>query len=341
MANKFVAVSKNLQSHKCLKDQYWTEDLTESVNKEPTFPKMPKPRGPGLSTEYKVLQRIAQRLRPIVRGSLVRGINEFKEKIDLNDLIDAVSKADAGAALEVVPWDDFQGAVKGIDKAILDGVSESAEQSKFLMRNAVKSLVPSLAPEVSFNPQNPRLLRWIENHIAELVTNVRENTKKAIQQIIIKSMNEGMPPRESAKLIKKIVGLNDRQVGAVLNRRDALIKKGLKGAKLEDAIEKYTQKQLKYRSELIARTEAMTANNHGMMEVMDQNADKGLFDRNKAKKVWIVTPYDRVCPICKPMHKKKVDMDAEFRLRNGKTVNTPPAHPNCNCAWAIDLEGAI
>lgn len=342
MPQRFIIKHKVSCETECrCNDHYWTDSVLDPVNKDPSFPKVPKPVGRGLPNEYKALQRIAQRLRPIIRGSLVSGINSFSKNIDLNDLADAISKADVAQALDVVPWDDFRGAIKGIDKAVLDGVSESAEQSKFLFRKSIQSLIPSLVPDVVFDAANPRIQNWIENHIGELVQNIRTSTQNGIQQIITTAINQGIPPRDSAKLIKKIVGLNDRQVTAVLNRRKKLMESGFKGDKLEEKIEAYTQKQLKYRSEMIARTETMTANNQGQMEVMQQNADAGLFDRSKAKKKWIVTPYDRVCKICAPMHGKKVGLDEEFKLRDGKTVSVPPAHPNCNCSWSIDLGGAI
>jgi len=336
---RFVAKSTHEEGCSC--GDFWHEDTREAINKDPTFPKIPRTRGKPQSPEYQALQRIAQRLRPIIRASLVRGINAFKKNIDLNDLAAAISKADVAEALNVVPWDDFRGAIKGIDKVVLDGVSESAEKSKFLFRKSIQRLIPTLKPDVTFDAENPAIKNWMENHIGELVTNIKDSTQKGIQQIVMRSINEGLPPRESAKMIRQIVGLNDRQVTAVINRREKLMASGMRGRRLEDAVERYTQKQLKYRSELIARTESMTANNRGLMEVVNQNADAGLFDRSKAKKKWIVTPYDRVCKICKPMQGKTVPVDGEFTLRNGESVPHPPAHPNCNCSWSIELEGAI
>jgi hypothetical protein len=122
-----------------------------------------------------------------------------------------------------------------------------------------------------------------------------------------------------------------------MNRRKKLMKSGFKGRKLEQMIEDYTQKQLKYRSETIARTEAMTVNNRGLMEVMEQNSDEGLFNRQQAKKKWIVTPWDRVCKVCRPMQGKTVPLDQNFQLRDGNSVPHPPAHPNCVCSWSIEF----
>jgi len=321
---------------------FWLDDL-ESVNKEPKFPKVPRTRGRPISPEFQALHNIARRIRPLVRGSLVRGIRDFQKNIDLNDLADAISRNNAQDAFDVVPWEDFRGAIKGVDMAILEGVSDSAAKSKFLFRQSIKKLIPTLRPDVVFNADNPAIRSWIDSHIGELVQNVQSDTQKGIQRIIADSMNAGLPPRTTAKSIKEIIGLNDRQVQAVINRRAALVGQGVKGARLEDIMSQFTLKQLKYRSETIARTEAMTANNRGLLEVANQNADKGLYDRKLAQKEWIVTPYDRVCRICRPMAGAKVGIDEDFYVAKlGINIAHPPAHPNCNCGWAVVLlEGAV
>lgn len=331
---KFVAHN---HEHNCDgSDSFWNEDTLEPVNKDPTFPKMPKTRGKPSSPEYRALHNIARRLRPLVRASLVRGINAFKGHIDLNDLAEALSEGNVAAALDSVPWEDFPEAIKGLEKVTLEGVADSAEASKHLFRNAIDKVV-GVKPDITFDANNPGVRAWVQGHLGELIQNIRTGTQRSIQNVMMDAMNRGLPPRESAKLISQMVGLNDRQAKAVMNRRMALKKKGISGPKLDQLLEDYTQKQLKYRGELIARTEAMTANNRGMLEVMEQNANKGLFDRSKAKKKWIVTPYDRLCPVCRPMKNKMVGMDENFRLRNGKSIPHPPAHPNCNCSWSIEL----
>ena len=331
---KFVA--HDVYRPECSHDNgFWNEPILEPVNKDPTFPKVPRARGPKTTPEYRALHNIARRIRPVLRASLVKGLNDFRKNINLHDLAEAISNADAAQAMDVVPWGDFEGAVKGLDKAMLDGVTESAEKSKFLFKKSIESLIPSLSPTIVFDANNIAISRWIDSHLGELIQNIKGNTQKSIQNVIRDGLNQGIPARDSAKLISQMVGLNDRQAQAVINRRLALQKQGIKGPKLDRLIEAYSQKQLKHRAEMIARTESMTANNRGQLEVVNQNADAGLFDRDAAMKEWIVTPYDRICPICKPMAGKKVKLDDNFSLRNGESVPHPPAHPGCNCGWAL------
>ena len=317
-------------------NSFWLEDGSEEINKEIKFPEVPKLRGARTSPEYRALHNIARKVRPLFKAELVGGINLFKKNINLHDLVEALEEADPAKAMDAVPWEDFGGAIEGIGQVTFDGLSESAEKSKTLFRKSIKKLV-GVESEVVFDADNPDVKDYIDNNLGELITKIKQNTQTAIQAVISDGLNRGVPPRESAKQIKQMIGLNDRQVVASMNHRKKLEKQDIKGRKLDLAMEKFTQKQLKYRSELIARTEAMNANNRGMMEVINQNADAGLFDRSSARKKWIVTPYDRVCKICRPMANKEVGIDEEFKLRDGRSVMTPPAHPNCNCSFSLEL----
>lgn len=335
---KFVAVWD--QQDSCSHNNgFWTEgDGLEPVQKDPKFPKVPRTRGKPTSPEFQALHNIARRIRPLIRGSMTKGIRTFQKNINLHDLAEAISTADPALALATVPWEKFDESIKGLDKAILTGVSESAEKSKFLYKRAIKQLV-GVSPDIRFDATNEQISKWIANHTGELIENVKISTQQAIQGMISTAINDGVPPRVAAKNIKQVIGLNTRQARAVENRRRILIQQGMKGTRLESVMQAFVDKQLTHRSETIARTEAMFVNNRGLTEVISQNISDGFVDRKKAQKKWIVTPYDRVCKICKPMQGAVVGVDQDFYLAvSGQSIPHPPAHLNCNCSWALIFE---
>jgi SPP1 gp7 family putative phage head morphogenesis protein len=88
------------------------------------------------------------------------------------------------------------------------------------------------------------------------------------------------------------------------------------------------------RAETIARTETMRASNQGQQELWAQAEDAGLLT-GKEEQEWIVTPDDRLCPICEPMDGVTAPMGGSFRLNTGEVVDGPPAHPNCRCTIAL------
>jgi SPP1 gp7 family putative phage head morphogenesis protein len=89
------------------------------------------------------------------------------------------------------------------------------------------------------------------------------------------------------------------------------------------------------RAETIARTEVQRASNQGQIEAWDQATDEGLLTGTETKE-WIVTPDDRLCPICEPLDGQNVPMDGTFDA-DGAQVDGPPAHPNCRCTLGISL----
>lgn len=104
--------------------------------------------------------------------------------------------------------------------------------------------------------------------------------------------------------------------------------RSIRGANMESIVEKYSERLLKDRAETIARTEVTYLASAGQMELWNQASNDGLFDRTIAMKEWIVTPDDKLCPICEPLSGLQVGLDADFP----EGVPYPPLHPNCRCA---------
>jgi hypothetical protein len=59
---------------------------------------------------------------------------------------------------------------------------------------------------------------------------------------------------------------------------------------------------------------------------------KGYLNNAEMEKVWIVTPDDRLCPICAAMGDERTAIDGTFAF-GGKA---PPRHPNCRCAIGLE-----
>jgi Phage Mu protein F like protein len=57
--------------------------------------------------------------------------------------------------------------------------------------------------------------------------------------------------------------------------------------------------------------------------------DKGRLS-DKAQKVWITARDERVCPVCGPLHGKRVGINEQFKTAQGEFW-TPGLHPNCRC----------
>lgn len=180
--------------------------------------------------------------------------------------------------------------------------------------------------EMAFDIANPEAIAWAEQHAAELVTDVTMEARAAIRTVVTDAFDAGMPPRETAKLIRASIGLTERDAGAVMKRQLKMLADGVDPSVATAKAEKYAAKLLRRRAETIARTETMRASNEGQAQLWKQAREKGLLPATM-KKVWIA--FDP-CPICAPLAGETVPVDATFSIGSD-----PPAHPNCRCTVGL------
>lgn len=205
----------------------------------------------------------------------------------------------------------------------------------------------------AFDVTSPTSLAWASNSSASLVVRVTEQTRSAIRELIASGVQNGIPPQSLARSIKGVIGLRSDQQSALANamaRLDAarpgstvkvgsrsivIPSDGLSQARLSSIANRYSDELLKQRAILIARTETIDAANEGQSELWKQAVERGDLP-DDVKRVWIVTPDDRLCPnICEPMEGQVVGLDEPFITGEGDEVDAPGAHPDCRCAQGI------
>jgi len=151
-------------------------------------------------------------------------------------------------------------------------------------------------PNFKFDPKNPDAAEWASLHAADAITGISETTRDEIRDLVEEAMSGEFDPDELATEIAHALG--------------------------DDA-----------RAEVIARTESIQAANQGQLEAWNQALEDGLIGKH-AKKVWVTTPDDKLCPICEALDGEEVGLDEEFDVE-GEGVEAPPAHPNCRCVVAL------
>jgi SPP1 gp7 family putative phage head morphogenesis protein len=177
----------------------------------------------------------------------------------------------------------------------------AAKQLKKRLRaqRAATGFRTSDVKEWAFDSTAPSAVDWVKEHAAETIKGISEDTRAQIRDLIEESFSDQFDVEDLAGEIADIIG--------------------------DDA-----------RAEVIARTEVMRASNAGQIEAWDQATEAGLLTGNESKE-WIVTPDDRLCPICEPMDGVQVGLDEMFDV-DGDQVDEPPAHPNCRCTIGLVLE---
>ncbi len=181
-----------------------------------------------------------------------------------------------------------------------------------------------------FNLVNERSVEYARQRSAALVSGIGADTKKAIQDLVIRSFREGRTGDQLARDVREIIGLLPRQATALENFRRRLEQAGRTPAKIEDLTEGYRRRLLLQRSRMIARTEIINSSTQGQQTVWGQAVEQNLIGP-KTKRKWIVAPDDRLCSRCEEMRGKTAVLGQPYD--NG--VMGPTLHPGCRCAEVL------
>lgn len=312
------------------------------TNKRPT---LKAGKGSPDVPEYRILHDIADSMAPVAQGSLTRGFKTFSNRIDLHDVVDALERGDTDAVAGMVPWNEFDSDLKELNAVTIRGIERAGTKSIEFFNRSISKLLPTIEkPIIAFDSENTRIMNHIRSQTGTLVQRISESSRESIRQAIEQGFRVAKPNAQIAEDIRRSIPLHPRQTKAVGNFYDrsvkAWIKEGLSPTeamkKAQIAADRYAERQLTYRAKLIARTETMSAVNDGQLEMWQQAADMGLFDKERARKKWSVTPDDSLCPICRPMEGIMVPIDQPWLTPNGKQVMIPTRiHPACRCAMGL------
>lgn len=283
----------------------------------------------------------ADRAEPKIRRAILAAYAEMQRAVpDLESLI-ASGRIDA-----------VIGAVQplGLPQAFLDTLASATASAAV---SAVSSEAATI--NIAFNEPNRRAIRWAEQHAATLVTGNVDTT--AIRRLVVNATEKGIHPRVTARLIREIVPILPRHQATVERLFTSSIDAGVTEAHAEKVAARKAKRLLRYRAEMIARTEAMTAANQGQLLVWETAVDLDLIPAG-TKRVVLATGDDRTCPICAVMDGKTVSIQGSltvdrqatgfvrsgstFRvsgtkpLKNPHTVRQPPFHPQCRCRTVLE-----
>ncbi len=277
-----------------------------------------------------------------LRAAVARAVAGARyETLPIQQLEAMAGRRDADALLNAVPWGAFQRSLyRRLESALLTGLVDAAHAHASDLRVTKKATRVDADFIFSFDKTNPRAIDAVTRQVFDLITEVSEGSKQAIRELILRLFQqEGETPQSIARQIRAHIGLTRQQSAALYNRRlDLQAQVGEDGidaaraAKLEDDYRLQLQAQ---RAETIARTEAMRASNTGQRLAWEDARNAGFLDANQ-QRVWLVTPDERLCPVCAPIPDSgPKGLDEPFTDGDGGSILEPPAHPNCRCTTAL------
>ena len=286
--------------------------------------------------------RAADKAEPAIRRAMLDALEALQRSVpNLEDLIAS------GNIKSVVD------AVKGADipRSLMNALTDATA-------TAAIGGAEAAGFEIGFNLPNARAVEWAAAHAGEQITAVSQATKMVVQEVVEDAIRRGIHPRIAARRIKDVVPLLPNHQKLVNRMWFGMLESGVTESHADKIVGRKATKLLKYRTEMIARTEAIRAANMGQQLVWQQAIDLDLLPQG-VKKIWLATGDDRTCPICAVMDGQTVEVSggefnvnrqatgfvrsgSSFRVSGTKPYRgwgkqaSPPAHPQCRCTMILE-----
>ena len=179
-----------------------------------------------------------------------------------------------------------------------------------------------------------RAEQWSAAQGSSLVTNVTNETRKALSQLMADSFNGPVSLREAANAIRELpgFGLTRAQTGAMTKEAAALLKRYPNDRRRAmRAIQRVYNRKLRSRAKIIARTESAFAGNYAADIGYREAEAAGEIDGSVFELEWLTRNFE-VCPICLRFKGARRPLSGGvFVSSDGELKERPPAHVHCYC----------
>ncbi len=296
-----------------------------------------------------------------LQRAFVASIMSVRNKFSLDDI------------KELLEIGAFNEALATVELAA--GVYATAINNVYILagQDTAKKMRDVLDVIVDFDQTNDRAVRVMQANRLEVVNGFTQGQRQATLEALNDGVQRGLNPREQARAFRNSIGLTQTQVSAVNNYRSLLEKgttealtrelrdrrfdstvrraartgKPLTSSQIDRMLTRYSERYLKYRSEVIARTEALSAVHAGSEEMYRQAIDAGQIDATNLIREWRTAQDERVRDTHNGMIGQKRAMNEPFQSDAGVLLRFPgdPMAPpeeiiQCRCAVTTRLRSA-
>lgn len=261
---------------------------------------------PDINDPAERLNRLLDQEEPRIAQLFRTAIANLKDEIDLGELADLIEAGREDEAIE-----RLQHAAEQLGTASsVTFMTAGQSTAEFLSRAAVGRIV--------FDVVNDLAVAAMQANRLELVREFTAEQRRAAQVALLTGVEGGINPREQARNFRQSIGLTTRQWQAVANYRRALEgvgtddravadalsrelrdrrfdgnvlaavarKRPIAPEKIDRMVERYSERYVKYRSEVIGRTEALRAVHQGNEEAYRQAIASGVIDPAQIRRKW-------------------------------------------------------
>lgn len=266
------------------------------------------------------LDELIDKADPLLRKEVAFLLARLQSAFSESELADMVSTSN---------FDDLHAEVNRVAAAMASSITTLAYMAGGI--STAEWMTENLGVLFSFDQANFRAAAFISENQVALARDFVVSQQEMVSDIISRGTRAGINPIEQARQIKTGLGLTRFQETAVENFRQQLIagdsaalSRGLRDKRFDGTVrhavagditlsisqvdrmvERYRERYIKYRSEVIARTEALGGIHAGAEGMYQQAIDSGDLDADSLVKEWHTAGDERVRGTHRPMNRQK------------------------------------
>ena len=306
----------------------------------------------------------------VIRKAFLDAIYLMRSAVDISQLVRMLEKGDVDAALLAVGLNPVQ--FRPFDKALADAYEAGGNFSAKAIPPKVDPVGHRLM--VMFDVRNPEAEAWLRDYSSGLVTEILTDQRTTIKETLTAAMARGDNPKVAAlDLVGRIGPSGKREGGAIgltsgqaewVRRYEAelasnspgdALSRSLRDKRFDSAVRKaqasgqpvpaeqrakmvaaYRTRALRYRGEVIGRSEAITAVHQAQHEAMRQAIDKGVVQQSAVTNIWHSAADSRVRETHRALNRQKVGFNVAFVSPSGARLMFPgdptaPASETAQC----------
>lgn len=264
-------------------------------------------------------------------ASRIEQIISAQEAGFIRAFLDAVAGIVGTATLvqleELLMQGRVEEALEALDSASAALGSQYGQSFTEAARDTARFLSQTaLTVTVAFDQTNTRAVSAISRNQLRLTREFNAEQRRATRRALQDGITRGINPRDQARQFRQSIGLTERQMASVERFRhlltdgragnlpsrtvlDRALRDGrfdrtilrsirdnvpLTAEQVDKMIERYAQRFLQYRAEVIARTEALRSTHEGVDEMYRQAVDLGQIDPRGLRRTWVTAGDERV-----------------------------------------------
>lgn len=308
-----------------------------------------------------------ERIESLIVGesrSVRRAFREFMRNVQspraVRDVRSFLERGDVEGALEVV------GTYVSLFGRSLYGVFTAGGSAEVAALAAgVAALVGDrVASAISFDPSHPRAAEVARRSQLQLVREFTEGQREATRSAVRESLMTGAGTVQTARAFRDSIGLAEHQLRAVANYRrlleagdaaalqrdlrdrrfDSSVRRAVEddqplgAARTNRMVDRYRERYLQYRAEVISRTETMRTLALARQEALEQIVEQAGIPRESVVRIWQATKDRRTRDTHEDLDDQRRGLDEPFVSSSGARLMYPgdPAAPaaeviNCRC----------